>query len=92
MTVGFVAGATGMGITLESLEIDTECSIDLRGAFGLDPAIAPRASPIKYTVRVRGNGTREQFEEIHQNVTKTSPNYYHLNNPIPFVSELVVVG
>jgi len=39
---------------------------------------------------VRGDGTREQFEAIHQAVTQTSPNYYHLANAIPLASELVV--
>lgn len=90
MTVGFVAGATGQGIELEELEIRTECSLDLRGVFGLDPQVPPGARKIKYTVRVRGNGTREQFEQIHRDVTMTSPNYYHLANPIAFESELVV--
>ncbi|HEX5661289.1 MAG TPA: OsmC family protein [Polyangiales bacterium] len=90
MSVGFVAGATKNGITLESLEIDTECSLDLRGAFGLDPNVKPHAGHIKYTVKVRGNGTREQFEQIHREVTQLSPNYNHLALPIAFVSELVV--
>ncbi|MET0286428.1 MAG: OsmC family protein [Polyangiales bacterium] len=90
MSVGFVAGATKAGITLEALEIDTACSLDLRGAFGLDPHVQPHAGHIKYTVKVRGNGTREQFEQIHREVTQLSPNYNHLANPIAFVSELVV--
>jgi uncharacterized OsmC-like protein len=90
MSVGFVAGATRAGITLESLEIDTECSLDLRGAFGLDPNVQPHAGHIKYTVKVRGNGTREQFEQIHREVLQLSPNYNHLAQPMAFVSELIV--
>lgn len=90
MMVGFVAGACSEGIELESLEIDTELALDLRGVFALDPSIPPGARAIKYTVRVRGNGTKEQFQQIHQNVTMTSPNYYHLANAIPLPSELVV--
>lgn len=90
MTVGFVAGATGLGIELDLLEIRTECSLDLRGVFGLDPEVPAGARKVKYTVTVRGNGTREQFEQIHRDVMARSPNYYHLANPIVLESELVV--
>jgi uncharacterized OsmC-like protein len=90
MMVGFVVGATRAGIRIDSLEIDSECSLDLRGAFGIDPAIAPGAEKIHYTVRVRGNGTADQFEEIHKNVMATSPNRFHISTPIPLESTLVV--
>jgi hypothetical protein len=33
-------------------------------------------------VTIAGNGTPEQFEEIHETVMKTSPNYFNLNRPI----------
>ncbi len=90
MMVGFVVGATRAGIRIDSLEIDSECSLDLRGAFGIDPAIIPGAEKIKYNVRIKGSGTREQFEEIHQNVMATSPNRFHISSPIPLESTLVV--
>ena len=40
MTVGYVAQCAVRGITLESLEIETEGEIDLRGFLGIDPAVA----------------------------------------------------
>jgi uncharacterized OsmC-like protein len=39
MTVGYVAQCTVRGITLESLEIETDGEIDLRGFLGIDPAV-----------------------------------------------------
>lgn len=91
MTVGFVAGATALGVKLESLEIHTECALDLRGALGLDPNVPGGSRKILYTVRVKGNGTRAQYEEIHAKVMATSPNYYHIANPIALESKLVVL-
>jgi uncharacterized OsmC-like protein len=91
MSVGFVVNASVAGITIDSLEIDTECTLDMRGAFGIDESIPAGARFVKYTIRVKGDGTREQYEQIHQEVVRKSPNYYHLANPIPFHSELVVV-
>ena len=82
MTVGYVAGAATRGITLDGLEIHTSGDLDLRGFLGLDDAVPPGYESIQYEVRISGNGTREQFEDIHQTVMKTSPNYFNLNRPI----------
>jgi len=82
MTVGYVAGAAVKGITLDSLEIRTRGTLDLRGFLGLDDRVPPGYEAIDYEVRISGNGTPDQFEEIHQNVMKTSPNYFNLNRPI----------
>jgi len=82
MTVGYVAGAAVHGITLDSLEIATRGTLDLRGFLGLDDTVPPGYEAIDYDVRIAGNGTPEQFEEIHQNVMKTSPNYFNINRPI----------
>ena len=82
MTVGYVAGAAVKGITLEKLEIRTNGTLDLRGFLGLDDTVPPGYEAIDYEVTIAGNGTPEQFEEIHQAVMKTSPNYFNINRPI----------
>jgi uncharacterized OsmC-like protein len=82
MTVGYVAGAATKGITLDKLEIKTSGNLDLRGFLGLDDRVVPGYESIQYEVLVKGNGTPEQFDEIHQAVMKTSPNYFNFNRPI----------
>ena len=82
ITVGYVAGASLKGITLDSLEIKTHGELDLRGFLGLSDAVAPGYEHIDYEVRIAGNGTPEQFQEIHETVMKTSPNYFNINRPI----------
>jgi len=82
MTVGYVAGAALKGITLEKLEIRTNGTLDLRGFLGLDDTVPPGYEAIDYQVTIAGNGTPEQFEQIHQAVMKTSPNYFNINRPI----------
>ena len=82
MTVGYVAGAATKGITLNALEIRTSGNLDLRGFLGLDDKVAAGYETLNYEVLIKGNGTPEQFEEIHQTVMKTSPNYFNLNRPI----------
>jgi uncharacterized OsmC-like protein len=82
MTVGYVAGAATKGITLRKLEIRTSGNLDLRGFLGLDDKVPPGYESIQYEVAISGDGTPEQFEEIHETVMKTSPNYFNLNRPI----------
>lgn len=91
MAVGFVGNATRLGVRLEMLEISSELTLDLRGAYGLDPNIPPGAPCIQYTIKVRGDGTREQFEEIHRAVMAVSPNRFHIAQPIPLESKLIVM-
>jgi uncharacterized OsmC-like protein len=90
MTVGYVAGAAVRGITLDRLEIETSGELDLRGFLGIDESVRPGYESIEYTVRISGNGTEEQFREIHDTVIKTSPNYFNVSRPIRLDAELVV--
>ena len=54
ITVGYVAGASLQGITLESLEIRTRGELDLRGFLGLSDTVAPGYEEIEYEVRNQG--------------------------------------
>jgi len=90
MTVGYVAQCAVRGITLERLEIETEGEIDLRGFLGLDPEIARGYESLRYTVHIKGDGTPEQFAEVHEAVMATSPNFYNIANPVRLDPTLVV--
>jgi len=90
MTVGYVAQCAMRGITLESLEIETEGDIDLRGFLGIDPSVPPGYEHLRYVVRIKGSGTREQFAEIHEAVMATSPNFHNVSRPVDLKATLVV--
>ena len=90
MTVGYVAGAAIRGITLARLEIETTGQLDLRGFLGLDDAVPPGYETVEYTVRIEGDGTPEQFDEIHRTVMQTSPNYFNMARPIRMQGRLQV--
>lgn len=88
--VGYVAQCAVRGIKLDGLEIETEGDIDLRGFLGLDPKIAAGYETLRYTVRIRGDASREQFEDVHAAVMATSPNFYNLSRPVSLQPTLVV--
>jgi uncharacterized OsmC-like protein len=92
ITVGYVAGAAMRGIALEKVEVETSGRLDLRGFLGIDPAVKPGYDTIRYTVRLKGAGTPAQFQEIHEIVAKTSPNYFNISRPVAIDARLVVEG
>ena len=91
LTVGYVAQCAVRGITLESLEIQTDGEIDLRGFLGIDPAVLPGYENLSTLVRIKGSATRQEFAEIHEAVMATSPNFYNVSRPVALKPTLVVV-
>ena len=90
ITVGYVAGASLRGIKLDKLEIKTRGQLDLRGLLGLSDKVAPGYEKIEYVVDIKGDGSPRDFEEIHQTVMKTSPNYFNISRPIRLTGTLRV--
>ncbi len=90
MMVGYVALCALEGIELESLRIETDGEIDLRGFLGIDAAVAPGYEEISYSVHIKGNGTLEQFQKIHEMVCATAPNRHNISKPIKLNTRLVV--
>jgi len=90
LTVGYAAQCAIRGITLEHLEIETEGEIDLRGFLGIDSTVAPGYESLSYAVRIKGDGTEEQFAEIHEAVMATSPNFFNVANAVALNPTLMV--
>jgi uncharacterized OsmC-like protein len=90
MTVGYVAQCAVHGITIESLKIETDGDIDLRGFLGIDPAVPAGYENLNYTVRIKGSGTKEEFARIHEAVMATSPNFYSVSRPVILKPTLVI--
>jgi uncharacterized OsmC-like protein len=90
MMVGYTALCALQGIALRKLEITTEGGIDLRGFFGLDPAVAAGYCELRTQVVIAGDGTAAQFRKIHELVLATSPNFYNVTRPVPVVPALII--
>lgn len=91
MMVGYVAGSAVRGITLETLELETDGALDLRGFLGIDAKVKPGYDSLRVKVKIKGNGTAEQFREIHETVLATSPNYFNVTKPVKVEATLSVV-
>ncbi|MCF6147112.1 MAG: OsmC family protein [Candidatus Kuenenia sp.] len=86
----YVIASAMKGIKLESVEIETEGELDLRGFLGIDKSIKPGYDEIRYKVHIKGDGTKEQFEEVHRTVMATSPNYWNISNQIRVCSDIII--
>ena len=88
--VGYVAGSSLKGINLESVEIETKGELDLRGFLGLSDDVPPGYEAIDYEVRIKGDGSPEDFEDVHRTVMATSPNYFNMSRPIKMNGTLLI--
>jgi uncharacterized OsmC-like protein len=90
MMVGYAAAAAMMGVELTKLEIRISGNIDLRPFLGIDETVTTGYEKLEQTVTIAGDGTAEQFRQIHEIVKKTSPNYFNITHAIATESRLVV--
>lgn len=86
----YIIAAAMKGIKLESVVMESEGELDLRGFLGIDKNIIAGYKELKYKVRLKGNGTKEQYEEVHKAVVETSPNYYNITHAIKLNTELII--
>lgn len=90
LSVGYAVNAAAMGITIHSLEIETDGELDLRGALGMDENVNPGYDEVSYVVRLHTDASKEKVEELHKIVTKTSANYANFSRAIRMVTKLEV--
>ena len=89
MMVSLSAGATAEGVQLESVKIDFDGVLDLRGFFGLGTNATVGFPQINYTIHVTGDATPEQFEELRRKAIAHSPNAQMIENPVNLNGQIV---
>jgi uncharacterized OsmC-like protein len=92
LSVGYAAHASVMGITIHSLEIETDGELDLRGFLGLDANINPGYEEVSYVVRIHTDASTEQVKELHRVATDTSVNLANFSKSIRMVPKLEVLS
>ena len=86
----YVIAAAMKGVRLESVMMETEGELDLRGFLGIDKNVIAGYKDLKYRVRLKGDGTKAQYDDIHKAVVATSPNYYNVTHAIKLNAELII--
>lgn len=88
LAIGYTAGATARGITIEDLRIDLTGTIDLPVFFGLKAGHAGYEG-IDVRVHLRTDASPEDVAALHAAVIRTSPVGHTLQHPASVNVELV---
>lgn len=84
LVVGFIYNAAARGIKVDSLQVDLEGDLDLRGFLGLSEDIQTRPGyqNIRANCIVESDAPREKIEELCEYVQRTSPVLDIIRNPV----------
>jgi len=83
ITTSMVYHAAARGIAVEHVESSLEGDLDLRGFLGLDPTVRNGYQQIRLKLRIKAQGTDEQFQELSNLGPTFSPVYDSLLKGVP---------
>lgn len=86
----FVDLCSLQGITLESVEITSIGKLDLRGLFQMDETVTPGYQDLRWNLKVKGNASPEQLQQIYEMTIASSPNFWNMANPVAMKPELQI--
>lgn len=75
--------AAKLGIEVDSIEVDVTGDLDVRGFFGLDPAVRPGFQSVAVSVRLAGPESVERYVELTAAVEEHCPVLDVLVNAVP---------
>ncbi|MHC4473672.1 MAG: OsmC family protein [Planctomycetota bacterium] len=73
LTTSLVYHAAAQGISIEEVESTYEGDIDLHGFLGMDPGVRNGYQEIRVTMKVKGDATEEQLDELVRIAQERSP-------------------
>lgn len=82
--------AAKLGIELDTIEVDAQGDLDVRGFFGVDDSVPAGFSGIRTNVRIGGPETRERYAELTTAVEAHCPVLDTLTRTIPVTNEVTV--
>ena len=81
LTQTIVAHATSRGIQIDSIDIDVEGDVDLRGFTGISNDVRPGAQQFRVNMNIKSNNaSKEQINELYEVGKRFSPAFDTLTN------------
>ncbi len=88
VTTTFVVNAAAKGIKLNSVEVELEGDIDLRGILNLSNKVRNGYEEVRMTFHVDADAPREQLQELLEYAKNRSPVFDIVTNPVPVTVRL----
>lgn len=82
--------AAHLGIALDSVHVDVEGDLDVRGFFGIDNSVRPGFGAVRLQVRVTGPESAERYQQLAEAVDAHCPVLDLFKNPVPVRRELSI--
>ncbi len=82
--------AAQLGVAFDSLSVEVDGDLDVRGFFGIDPTVRPGYERVRVTVHITGPETLERYEELRRAVDEHCPVLDLFANPVPVEVRLTV--
>jgi uncharacterized OsmC-like protein len=73
LAVGLAYNASSRGMELQSVQVDLEGDVDLRGFLGVSDEVRPGYREVRLRCKVIAKAPREEIEELWEEALKTSP-------------------
>lgn len=83
VTTSLVYHASARGIRIDEVSSTLEGQLDLRGFLGMDDSVRNGYEKIRVTLRVKGDATDKQLEELCRLAERRSPVFDIVSNPVP---------
>ena len=88
----YAAMASMMGIRLDEVKVNLKGSLDLKGLFGMDPAIPPGYQKITYETILRSSAPEEELRKLVEAVESHCPVLDTLVRPIDVTGKVTING
>ena len=88
----YAAMASMMGIKLDEVKVNLKGSLDLKGLFGMDPAIPPGYQKITYETILRSSAPEEELRKLIDAVETHCPVLDTLVRPIEVTGKVTING
>lgn len=80
--------AAQLGVEFDSLRVEVEGDLDVRGFFGLDDAVRPGYEEVRVTVHITGPESAERYAELQRQVDEHCPVLDLFANPVSVITEV----
>lgn len=89
LTQTIVLHATSRGIQIDSINVEVEGDVNLRGFTGIDSKVRPEVQQFRVNLKINSNtASKDQINELHEIGKKFSPAFDTLTNG----TSVVIVG
>ena len=88
----YAAMASMMGIKLDEVKVDLKGSLDLKGLFGMDPAIPPGYQKITYETVLKSSAPEEELRKLIEAVESHCPVLDTLVRPVEVSGKVTING